>query len=258
MRRKAGFEPALHGIESFRRGVIPSGLACAGQGSAATGNEFHLDLAALRGFDGGLLDELRQRFPVVQDTFDLVPHIGRDTHRGQLGSLHARQCSAFAMQKLSQKMQPPLSSMDKIIRAFFERYESLFMQALRGDVDMDEVASMYAPEFIAASPAGVMAGRNDKQLKQVMAQGYARYRAIGTQAMRLRGVRFSPMDDHHGVARVAWTAVYARPDHPDVAIDFEVHYLVQVLDGAQPQVFGWVSGDEQALLRQHGIIADAH
>ena len=43
-------------------------------------------------------------------------------------------------------------------------------------MDMDEVASLYASEFIAASPAGVMAGKNDDQLKQVMAQGY---RAIG-------------------------------------------------------------------------------
>lgn len=40
---------------------------------------------------------------------------------------------------------------------------------------------------------------------------------------------------------------------PDVAIDFDVHYLVQQL-GAQPKVFGWVSGDEQALLKEHGII----
>ncbi|MFT4193768.1 hypothetical protein [Ottowia sp.] len=65
------------------------------------------------------------------------------------------------------------------------------------------------------------------------------------------------MDEHHGVARVAWTALYARPSRPDVAIDFEVHYLVQMLDGAQPRVFGWVSGDEQALLRQHGIALDS-
>jgi hypothetical protein len=55
------------------------------------------------------------------------------------------------------------------------------------------------------------------------------------------------------VAHVAWTATYARKDQPDVAIDFDVHYFVQTLDG-EPKVFGWVSGDEQALLRKHGII----
>jgi hypothetical protein len=143
--------------------------------------------------------------------------------------------------------------METSARKFFERYESFFNQSLGGDMDMDEVAALYASEFIAASPAGVMTGKNDDLLKQVMAQGYARYRAIGTKEMRIRNVRLSPIDDHHYVAHVAWTATYARKDQPDVAIDFDVHYFVQKLDG-EPKVFGWVSGDEQALLRKHGII----
>lgn len=143
--------------------------------------------------------------------------------------------------------------MEMAVRTLFERYEALFNRALGGDMDMDGVAAMYASEFIAASPAGVMTGKNDDRLGQVMAQGYARYRAIGTRGMRIRHVRFSPLDDHHGVAHVAWTATYARRDEPDIAIDFDVHYLVQQLD-AEPKVFGWVSGDEQALLRAHGVV----
>jgi hypothetical protein len=138
------------------------------------------------------------------------------------------------------------------VRTFFERYERFFNQSLAGDMDMDEAVALYASEFIAASPAGVMTGKNDDQLKQILAQGYARYRTIGTKDMRIRDVRLSPVDDHHCVAHVAWTATYARKDQPDVAIDFDVHYLVQELDG-EPKVFGWVSGDEQALLRKHGI-----
>lgn len=143
--------------------------------------------------------------------------------------------------------------MEATVRKFFERYESSFNRALSGDMDMDEVAALYASAFIAASPAGVTTGRNDEHLKQAMAQGYERYRAMGTKEMRMRHVRLSPMDDHHCVAHVAWTATYAREDRPDVAIDFDVHYLVQALDG-EPKVFGWVSGDEQALLRKHGIL----
>jgi hypothetical protein len=143
--------------------------------------------------------------------------------------------------------------MEESVRRLFERYESFFNQSLGGDMDMDEVASLYASDFIAASPAGVMAGKNDDQLRKVMVQGYAHYRAIGTKEMRIRNVRLSPIDDRHCVAHVAWTATYARQDQADVAIDFDVHYFVQKLDG-EPKVFGWVSGDEQALLREHGIV----
>jgi hypothetical protein len=139
------------------------------------------------------------------------------------------------------------------VRKLFGRYESSFRRSLAGDLDMDEVASLYASDFVAASPAGVMTGKNDDQLKQVMAQGYAHYRAIGTKGMRIRHVRLSPIDEHHCVAHVSWTADYARADQPDTSIDFDVHYLVQKLD-SEAKVFGWVSGDEQALLKQHGIV----
>ncbi|WP_411035488.1 nuclear transport factor 2 family protein [Shinella sp. BYT-45] len=143
--------------------------------------------------------------------------------------------------------------MESSVRSFFERYERLFNQSLAGHADMDDVAALYAPAFIAASPAGVATGKNDEHFKQVVAQGYERYEAIGTKEMRIRDIRISPMDDHHCLAHVAWTATYERKGQPDIAIDFDVHYFVQMLDGG-PKVFGWVSGDEQALLRKHGII----
>ena len=144
--------------------------------------------------------------------------------------------------------------METRVRAFFERYERLFNQALAGEADMDAVAALYASEFIAATPAGVAAGRNDERLVQAMTEGYARYRAIGTKAMRVRDLRLSPLDEHHCTAHVAWTATYARRDGPDIVIDFDVHYFVQVLDGGEPKVFGWVSGDEHALLKAHGVV----
>lgn len=143
--------------------------------------------------------------------------------------------------------------MEESVRQLFARYERLFMEGFAGTADMEDVATLYASEFIAASPAGVVTGRNDAELRRVMREGYERYRAIGTREMRMRGIRVSPMDDRHCVAHVAWTATYARDGAPDTAIDFDVHYLVQQLDGIS-RVFGWVSGDEQALLRQHGIV----
>lgn len=143
--------------------------------------------------------------------------------------------------------------MEHTVEKLFERYERFFNRSLSGDTTMEETASLYASEFIAATPAGVMTGKNDDQFKHVMVQGYAHYRAIGTKEMRIRHIRLSPIDEHHCVAHVAWSALYARKDQPDVTIDFEVHYFVQQLAG-EPKVFGWVSGDEQAVLKEHGIV----
>lgn len=143
--------------------------------------------------------------------------------------------------------------METTVRTFFERYARFFNRSLAGEVDADELASLYAPEFIGAGPAGVRAGKNDDQFRQTMAQGYEHYRAIGTKEMRLRDIRLTPIDALHCMAHVSWTASYARKDRPDVAIDFEVHYLVRMLSG-EPQVFGWISGDEQAALKEYGIV----
>ncbi len=140
------------------------------------------------------------------------------------------------------------------VEKLFKRYERLFNQAIGSEgVDMDDIASLYASEFIGAAPVGVRAAKNDDEFKQVMAQGYARYRQIGTKEMRLRNLRLTPIDDHHCLAHVSWTATYLREGEPDKAIDFDVHYLVQQVEG-EPKVFGWISGDEQELLKEHGIV----
>lgn len=142
--------------------------------------------------------------------------------------------------------------METAVKKLFERYEDLFKRALAGAVEMEEVAALYTTDVIAASPAGVRGGKNDDGFLQAMTEGYAHYRAIGTKTMRIRDIRISGIDACHCVAHVAWTATYVRKDGSDVSIDFDVHYLVQVLDG-DAKVFGWISGDEQALLKQHGI-----
>lgn len=143
--------------------------------------------------------------------------------------------------------------MEAAVRRLFERYEEVVGRSLAGQMDLDEIASLYASDFIGASPGGVMSGKNDDRFREAAAEGYARYRAIGTREMRVREVRLSPIDALHCVAHVGWRATYARPELDDTVIDFDVHYLVQVLDGAA-RVFGWVSGDEEAVLREHGIV----
>jgi len=144
--------------------------------------------------------------------------------------------------------------MERAVRDLFTHYEEFTRRSLAGEaIDPAEVARLYTPEVIGASPAGVRAAKTDAEFCAVLTQGYAGYRAIGTQAMRIRDLRLTPIDDLHLVAHVGWTATYARPDLPKTSLDFEVHYLVQVLDGVA-RVFGWVAGDESAALKDRGIL----
>lgn len=143
--------------------------------------------------------------------------------------------------------------METAVRALFDRYETLFAQGLAGKADPAELAALYAPEVIGASPLGVRAGRNDAAMIAAMVRDHAHHRGIGLRAMTIRNLRLVPIDALHCLAHVGWRAHYARPDLPETIVDFEVHYLVQVLAG-QARVFGWIAGDEQAVLRRHGII----
>jgi hypothetical protein len=71
--------------------------------------------------------------------------------------------------------------------------------------------------------------------------------------IRLTGVRVDAVDERHCVAHVDWNATYAGDGASDTALAFQVHYLVQLLPNDEPRVFGWISGDEQAVLEEYGI-----
>ena len=143
--------------------------------------------------------------------------------------------------------------MEASARKLFERYERFFNKSLRGPLAAADAPSLLASASLAAPPAWLMTGQHAVHSKQVMSKVYAPYRMLVTKEMRIRTPRLSPIDEHHCVAHVAWTATFARKRQPDVAIDFDVHYFVQRLDGTS-KVFGWASGDEQALLKEHGIV----
>ena len=133
----------------------------------------------------------------------------------------------------------------------FGRYERAFNSALAGDGDLDEVAGLYANVFISAVPAGIFAGTNDDKLREAMKAGFERYRAIGTQRMEVKDVRVAPINPQHALAFVDWLATYDKVGE-EVAIPFTNAYFVRLQDDGA-KVFGWVTGDEEAELRKHGI-----
>jgi hypothetical protein len=140
------------------------------------------------------------------------------------------------------------------VRAFFEAYEARFERALAGDDAVEETAAAFADYFVGASTAGVLGGANDEQFRAQIPMGNEFYRSIGTRRMRVRALEVQALDDRHALARVGWHSEYVRPsDGTDIAIDFEVIYLLQSREEGL-RVFAYITGDEQAALREHGLL----
>lgn len=141
------------------------------------------------------------------------------------------------------------------IEAFFAAYAARFNAALADPPhdDVEGTAAAFARFFVEASPLGVNGGPNNDAFRAMIPQGNAFYRAIGTKSMAIGGLEIQPIDDLHAMVRVHWDSRYAKPDGAEVAIPFDVVYFVQVLDGA-PRIFAYVTGDEQRVLREHGLL----
>jgi hypothetical protein len=144
--------------------------------------------------------------------------------------------------------------MEANIEQFFRDYVDAFNRSLEGPLDLATIRAAFASCFVAAGPTGVSCGQNDESFTEALEQGYAFYRSIGTRRMIFRGVTLTEIDTHHRMARVFYSSEYHRRDGGLVTIDFDVTYLLQ-LNGATPQIFAYVAGDERAVLRQHGLIA---
>lgn len=142
--------------------------------------------------------------------------------------------------------------MRQAVDELFDRYERSFNDALTAQPDLDAIAGLYTDTFVAASPFGIMSGKNDDELKKAMADGFTRYRDMGTKKMEVSQLRVTPIDELHCLAHVDWRATYDVGGVQKI-IDFTNAYLVRIED-ARGKVFGWVTGDENAELRKHGVI----
>ena len=143
---------------------------------------------------------------------------------------------------------------EQIVRDFFDAYAARTNAALARPPRMDVagIRNAFAPYFVAASPAGVRGGRNGLMFRLMLRLGFRAYRRIGTRSIDLAGLDVTPIDDMHVMAKVDWVARYdgSKGDGQDIA--FTNHYFLQVRDG-RAKVFAYVTPDEQAALREHGL-----
>ena len=140
--------------------------------------------------------------------------------------------------------------------AFFAGYVEAFNRSLGETVDTEGIQHHFSSCFVGAGPHGVQCGQNDEQFAEMLQQGYAFYRQVGTRGMAVRGVTATPIDEAHWLARVAYRAHYEKPDGKPLDLDFAVSYMLAER-GETYEIFAFVTGDEMALYREHGLVPDA-
>lgn len=60
--------------------------------------------------------------------------------------------------------------MQQAAKELFERYAQNFNDALTAEPDLEAISDLYTDTFVAASPSGIVSGKNDDdELKKVMA-----------------------------------------------------------------------------------------
>ncbi|MDF2193087.1 hypothetical protein [Paraflavitalea sp. CAU 1676] len=143
--------------------------------------------------------------------------------------------------------------MEASIYEFFAAYEKRFNDALKGETDVEGTAAAFAPFFVEASPAGIHGGSNDQEFRKKIPQGMDFYRQIGTYSMEILSQDVTELDDLHYMVKVHWKAAYKNKDNTDLAIEFDVIYFLQTRDD-EWKVFAYITGDEDKVMREHGLI----
>ncbi len=143
----------------------------------------------------------------------------------------------------------------KAIVKFFRDYEARFNRSLEDppQVDSEGMRESFADYFVAASPAGVVGGKNGLKFRFALPRGFAFYRKIGTRSMKISALDVLPLDALHAMATVAWDSRYRRDDGKKVRIEFTNRYFLQLQDG-EPKIFAYITGDEQKVLKENGLI----
>jgi len=140
------------------------------------------------------------------------------------------------------------------IEDFFNQYSATFNNAIRvASPDIEQTAGLYSDHFIGANPLGIQCGKNDKELRDFLLKGYAFYKEIGIISMDIVSKEITILDEFHTMTKVRWKSNFIKKDNSKGSIEFENIYFTQTKED-QHKVFAWITGDEQAVLKESGLI----
>ena len=144
--------------------------------------------------------------------------------------------------------------MRKQIEAFLRDYVRHYNLALSGNPNYDAIIDCFTPCFIGAGPTGVECGRTGDEFRKTLEQAFAFYRQIGAKSMDISRVTTTEIDNGHAMAKVDYRAEYAKPNGGQVAIEFSVAYLLQMIT-SDIKIFAFIAGDEMDAYKQAGLIS---
>jgi hypothetical protein len=137
---------------------------------------------------------------------------------------------------------------------FFNLYADRFNNAINGDTpDIERTAKSFSDCFIAANPLGVTCDTNNEDFKAATSQAYAFYKSIGVTAMDIVLMDTTILDNFHEMTKIRWKCSYLKKDNSKGSIEFENFYFTQTKEN-EHKIFAYITGDEQAVLKEHGLI----
>jgi hypothetical protein len=143
-----------------------------------------------------------------------------------------------------------------LLRRFFAAYAKRMNDALkpRPVIDTPGVVRSFADYFVEASPVGVFGGKNGLRFRLLIPRGFRHYKRIGATAMLVSSLRATRLDELHYLVHVGWDSRYLTKEGKRKRIRFTNIYLVQI-KARRPRIFAYITGDEDKVLKQHGLIA---
>jgi hypothetical protein len=146
-----------------------------------------------------------------------------------------------------------MANSEEKIDAFFHNYAERFNCALEGkETDIDASLDAFTDCFIESSPAGVQCNRNGIASPEGLPESYAFYRKIGTTCMVITSREITVLDDCHAMVKVRWKANYSQGEQGEM-MEFDSFYFL-TLANDEPKIFAYITGSEQKLLKERGII----
>ncbi len=125
--------------------------------------------------------------------------------------------------------------MDKRIDALFKDYGKSFSA-----LAMRQTAQLYADDFIAAGPKGIISQTREEFLDNAdQAAGF--YRKVGQQSAELLDLKEAWYSDNYVMVTVHWGVTFAKLDRP---VEFDVSYLVQLTD-SKPKIILFISHEDE-------------